>query len=929
MRNNEMRGWHHLSAGAVLAQLRSDADHGLSETEAVRRLAEHGPNELIERGMRSPWFILWEQLTATMVVILIAAVVVSAVLGDYKDAVAILAIVVLNAALGFTQEYRAERAVAALKKLAIPTVKARRGGRIQETSARELVPGDIVLLEAGNLVPADGRVLESANLRIQEAALTGESEPVEKDPRALLARDLPLGDRRNMAYMGTVVTYGRGLAVVTETGMDTELGGIATMIQTVRQEPTPLQRRLDQLGRKLAAVALAVVGVVFSLGLLRGEDARLMFLTAVSLAVAAVPEGLPAVVTIALALGAQRMLKRRALIRRLPAVETLGSVTVICSDKTGTLTENRMTVTVLDVAGHRVDLTEHLRRARPVLDPGDDQPSVLTGQPALALLLAGGALCNDAVLVPDGDDPGAGTDARAHHTVGDPTEGALVVAAARLGLWKAELEKAFPRVAEVPFDSERKRMTTVHRVTAMAGSNLPGLDLSKLPTLGIGSPPSVAFSKGAVDRLLDVSSQVCVDGQAVPLNGMWRERILAANDRLAQNGMRVLGVAFRPLESPGPGGHGDSLERDLIFVGLVGMIDPPRPEVKDAVLTCRTARIRPVMITGDHSLTAQHIARELGIMVDGRTLTGQDLEGLSIEALQEAVKEVRVYARVSPEHKLKIVQALQARGHIVAMTGDGVNDAPALKKADIGVAMGITGTDVAKEAADMVLLDDNFATIVAAVEEGRIIYDNIRKFIKYLLTTNSGEIALMLLAPFLGMPLPLLPLQILWINLVTDGPPALALSVEPAERDAMRRPPYHPNENIFGRGMGRHILWVGVLMSLLSLGVGYWYWQTGDANWQTMVFATLTFSQMAHVLAIRSGRDSLFRIGLLSNTPLLGAVILTFVLQLAVIYVPFLQEFFNTLALPAGALALSLAVSSVVFWAVEVEKWLMRRSAEA
>ena len=914
-----MGNWHHLDVGAVLAQLNSDADRGLSETEATRRLAEHGPNELIERGLKSPWLILWEQLTATMVVILIIAAIVSALLGDFKDAVAILAIVVLNTALGFTQEYRAERAMVALKKLAVPTVKVRRDGRVQEISARELVPGDIVLLEAGNLVPADGRLLESANLRIQEAALTGESEPVEKDPRALMGPDLPLGDRRNMAYMGTVVTYGRGLAVVTETGMDTELGGIATLIQTVRQEPTPLQRRLDQLGRKLAAVALAVVGVVFGLGLLRGEDARLMFLTAVSMAVAAVPEGLPAVVTIALALGAQRMLKRRALIRKLPAVETLGSVTVICSDKTGTLTENRMTVTVLDVAGHRVDLTEHLRGARPVLDPGDERPPVLTGQPALALLLAGGALCNDAVLEPNGDDSEVNTEVRPYHTVGDPTEGALVVAAARLGLWKAELEKVLPRVAEVPFDSERKRMTTVHRVTTIAGSNLP--------TLGIGSPPYVAFSKGAVDRLLDVSSQVWVGGMAEPLSATWRQRIAAAHDRLAQNGMRVLGVAFRTLEFPSLNGHGDALERDLIFVGLVGMIDPARPEVKDAVLTCRTAGIRPVMITGDHSLTAQHIARELRIADDGRVLTGQDLDRLSTEELEGVVQEVPVYARVSPEHKLKIVQALQTRGHIVAMTGDGVNDAPALKKADIGVAMGITGTDVSKEAADMVLLDDNFATIVAAVEEGRIIYDNIRKFIKYLMATNSGEIGLMLLAPFLGMPLPLLPLQILWINLVTDGPPALALSVEPAERDTMRHPPYHPNENIFGRGMGRHIIWVGLLMSLLSLGVGYWYWHIGQANWQTMVFATITFSQMAHVLAIRSGRDSLFRIGLLSNTPLLGAVVLTFVLQLAVVYVPFLQGFFNTVALSAGDLALSLAVSSLVFWAVELEKWLMRRSA--
>jgi Ca2+-transporting ATPase len=912
--------WHEMSREAVLATLKTSIQ-GLSAAEAARRLARHGPNELIERGLKSPWLIVWEQLTATMVLVLVIASAISAVLGDYKDAVAIIAIVVLNTLLGFSQEYRAEKAMAALKKLAVPTVRVRRGGHVQEISARDLVPGDIVLMEAGNLVPADGRLLESANLRIQEAALTGESEPVEKDPQVRAGADLPLGDRRNLAYMGTVITYGRGLTAVTATGMETELGRIAAMIQTVDREPTPLQRRLEQLGRGLAVVALGLVSVIFALGLLRGEDVTLLFLTAISMAVAAVPEGLPAVVTIALALGAQRMLKRRAIIRKLAAVETLGSVTVICSDKTGTLTENRMTVAVLDVAGHRVDLTEHLRRAAPVIDPTDEQSPLLSDQPALALLLVGGALCNEAVLKSNGDAPGS------FHTVGDPTEGALVVAAAQLGLSKAELEQSFPRVGEVPFDSERKRMTTVHTFPTSTSQIPRALETVRDWVREIGAPPYFAFTKGAVDSLLDVSTQVWVNDRTEPLTDDWRRRILVANDQLAQSGMRVLGVGFRPMESHSVNGDGDTPERGLIFVGLVGMIDPPRPEVKEAVLTCKTAGIRPVMITGDHPLTARHIARELGIAADGHILTGRDLARLSVAELEGVVEEVSVYARVSPEHKLKIVQALQNRGHIVAMTGDGVNDAPALKKADIGVAMGITGTDVSKEAADMVLLDDNFATIVAAVEEGRVIYDNIRRFIKFLMTTNSAELWVMLLAPFLGMPLPLLPLQILWLNLMTDGPPALALSVEPAERDIMRRLPYHPNERIFGRGMGRHIIWVGLFMGAVSLGVGYWYWYTAHPNWQTMVFFTLTLSQLSHVLAIRSERDSLFIIGLLSNKPLLGAVIATIILQLAVVYVPFLQGIFMTMGLSAGDLALSMALSTVVFSGVELEKWLIRRGA--
>jgi Ca2+-transporting ATPase len=897
--------WYRKETLDVVSLLSTSAEAGLPLAEAERRLSEQGPNELVERGLKSPWRILWEQLTGLMVVILIVAAVVSGALGDWKDAIAILAIVILNAILGFSQEFRAEKAMAALKQLAVPTVKVRRDGHVVQIPASELVPGDVVLLETGALVPADGRLLESVNLRVEEAALTGESEPVEKHARPVDRPDLPVGDRLNMVYMGTVVTYGRGVAAITATGMNTELGRIAELIQTVEREPTPLQRRLEQLGKGLAVAALVIVAVVFLLGLLRGEDWQLMLLTAISMAVAAVPEGLPAVVTIALALGAQRMLKRQALIRKLPAVETLGSVTVICSDKTGTLTENRMTVTVLDVLGETQQVDTLLRRGIPVADaellPGERPPVR-----SLGLLAKAAALCNDASLDP--------TPEGGYRAVGDPTEGALVVAAAELGLVKSELDGRWPRIGEVPFTSERKRMTTVHRVGVTA-------EETDAPWC-CGS--YVAFAKGAVDSLLEISERVWTGDEDVPLSDEMRVRIVAANDRLASQGQRVLGVAFRPLDDEPDPANESALERAMTFIGLVAMIDPPRPEVREAVATAKTAGIRPVMITGDHPLTARQIAWELDIAADGQPLTGRDLAGMAVDDLEGVVDQVAVYARVSPEHKLKIVQALQDRGQIVAMTGDGVNDAPALKKADIGVAMGITGTDVSKEAADMVLLNDNFATIVAAVKEGRTIYDNIRKFIKYTLTSNAGEIWVMLLAPLIGMPLPLLPLQILWINLVTDGLPGLALGVEPPERDTMRRPPHHPQESIFGRGLGQHVVWVGLLMGLVSLGMGYWTWRAGWENWQTMIFTTLTLSQMGHALAVRS-HESLFKVGLLSNKALLGAVLLTFVLQMAVVYVPFLQNLFKTDALSAGELLLSLVLSTVVFWGVELEKLLLRR----
>ena len=902
-----MNHWYQKTIHEVEQELDTSIETGLSPSEAAQRLARFGPNELIDRGGKSPWKILLEQLTGILTIVLIIAAVISYFLGDVKDFLVILAIVVLNTLLGFSQEYRAEKALAALKKMATPHVRVRRGGHVHEVSARDLVPGDVVLLEAGSIVPADGRIVESINLRIQEAVLTGESEPVEKITGAISRDNLPVGDRRNCGFMGTLVTYGRGSLLITSTGMQTELGRIAELIQGVTQEPTPMQRRLEQLARTLAVGALIIVVIVFVLGFLRGEELRLLFLTAISMAVAAVPEGLPTVVTIGLALGAQAMLKRNALIRKLPAVETLGSVTVICSDKTGTLTENRMTVTILDVANHQLDLKEEVQNFSPRLRRAEANPGLIKSR-EVGLLLAAGALCNDALLEEDEQEPGA------YHSVGDPTEGALVIAAARAGLWKKDLEDALPRVAELPFDSERKRMTTVHQWPSQP------VGLSLLEVVPGAGRPFIAFTKGAVDGILEICDQVLVDGKAVALDETWRDRIRRSNNELAQKGMRVLGVAYRLSE------QAEAQERGLVFVGMVAMIDPARPEVFDAVRTAKTAGVRPIMITGDHPLTAISIARELDITRDDRAVTGQELSVMDEATLREVVKTTSVFARVSPEHKLRIVEALQANGEVVAMTGDGVNDAPALKRADIGVAMGITGTDVTKEAAHMVLLDDNFATIVAAVREGRRIYDNIRKFIKYTLGSNIGEIVVMLVAPFLGMPLPLLPLQILWINLVTDGLPGLALTVEKAERNIMKRPPYHPKEGVFSRGMGRSTLLTGFILGGVSIAVAYWAWMTGQEAWRTMAFTTLTLTQMGNVLALRTGNESVFRSGLFSNRWLIGAVLLTVGLQVLVVYQPFMQGIFETEALTLGQFGVTAAASLLVFAFVELEKIIFRRA---
>ncbi|HSH05574.1 MAG TPA: cation-translocating P-type ATPase [Anaerolineae bacterium] len=910
--------WHLKDSQAILSQFNVDPQQGLDTATIEKNRAKYGPNKLDEHQLKSPWLILWEQFTEVMVIVLIVAALISLALGEYKDVIAIMTIVILNAALGFFQEYRAERAMAALQELANPTVRVRRKGKLMDVESWELVPGDIILVEAGSKIPADSRLVEAVNLRAQEASLTGESEPVNKTDDTLTGEHLPVADRSNMIYLGTAVTYGRGTAVVVETGMSTELGRIAELIQNVETDQTPLQKRMDELGRKLAVIALGIVGVVFVVGFIGQEaDIQELFLTAIAMAVAAIPEGLPAVVTIALALGAQRMLKREALVRKLPAVETLGSVTVICSDKTGTLTQNQMTVRMLDVVGDTINLSQLKDDGHPAIHKGD-KPLDLD-KPSQALLLVGGALCNDATLTDDEDS---------NHTlvtIGDPTEGALLVAAAQFGYWKDDLDQQFPRVAEVPFSSERKRMTTVHKVDQETIAQLEPA-LASLYEGYSGQYPYAIFTKGAVDGLLDICNRVWADGQVEEMNAEWRQRIEEANRKTAEQGLRVLGLAMRITQELPENNNENEFEQRLVFVGLASMIDPPRPEVKEAVQTCRHAGIRPVMITGDHPLTALAIAHELNITDTDDILTGRELSQMSTQELEDAVETVSVYARVSPEHKLNIVQALQSKGHIVAMTGDGVNDAPALRKSDIGVAMGITGTDVSKEAANMVILDDNFATIVRAVKEGRTIYDNVRKFMKYTMSSNAGEIYVMLFGPFIGLGLPLSAIQILWINLVTDGLPGLALAVEPSESNTMDRPPHPPDESIFARGMGRHILWVGLLMGAVCLLIGRWGLNNNfsDEYWKTLVFTTLTLSQMGHALAVRSGRDSLFTQGLLSNRPLLGAVALTFILQMGVLYVPIMADFFDTLPLQLPHLLLCLIASTVVFWAVEIEKWLIR-----
>ena len=895
--------WHRQSVDVVLAGL-GGSFAGLDPAEAATRLEHFGPNELTESAGTSKLLLLWQQISSIMVLILIGAALLSLVLGKYLEAGAIGAIVVLFAALGFIQEYRAEQAIAALRRMAVPSARVIRGGLATSVPVGELVPGDVVHLDAGTVVPADMRLIETASLRIEEAALTGESEPVDKQAEAVDRDGLALGDRVCMAYSGTQVSAGRGKGIVVATGMRTELGHIATLLQGVESEQTPLQRRLDLVGKQLALIGILVAIAVVVMGAISGESAADLVLTAISVAVAVIPEGLPAVVTFTLAIGAQRMLRRQALIRKLPAVETLGSVTVICSDKTGTLTENRMTVTVLDVAGQQLRFDT------------DAVGGVEEGSPALRLALVAGLLCNDGEFQRAAD----GTFA----LLGDPTETALLQAAHDAGLDVEALRSAVARVDERPFDSTRKRMSTIHAPLVGASADLAALPQDR----------RISFVKGAPDGLIEHATAVYDGTGVVEFDDSWRQRALAANDALAGGGMRVLGLAYRTIDGPD-----DDPESSLTLIGLVGIIDPPRAEVRDAVAVCRSAGIRPVMITGDHPLTALAIARDLGITDNDRVLIGSDLDRMSDEEFSDAAAEVSVFARVSPEHKLRIVGALQAQHQVVAMTGDGVNDAPALKRADIGVAMGITGTDVSKEAADMVLRDDNFATIVAAVEEGRVIYDNLRRFVSFAVAGNLGKIIVMLIwpIPFLisgdsgvSSVIAFLPLQLLWLNLMTDGLLGLSMGVEPAEPGVMQRGPHRPNDGLWAGRLGHRTAWVGTLIGVATLAVGFGYYALDLEQWQTMMFTTLAFMQVGQAFATRSSTESLRTIGLGTNRVMLGIAAGVVTLQLAAVYTP-LREFLDLDTLSAvdisicallgvGLLAVIETVKLVTRWRVKASR---------
>ena len=860
--------WHLLPLSEI-NQLLSTTPSGLDAVTASERLYEHGKNQIEDTKKKSILKMILSQLSDFMIIILIVAALISGIIGDVTDTIIILAIIIINAVVGFIQEYRAEKAMEALKNMAANHARILREGKMIDIPALDLVPGDVVVLEAGNVIPADIRFFETHQTKVDESALTGESNNVEKSIEELPEGNYALGDQTNMGYKGTSVTNGRAMGYVVATGMQTELGHIAKMIQT-DETTTPLQKRLAAFGKRLSVIILIICTIIFFIGWLRGESVMTMLITSISLAVAAIPEALPALVTIALAFGAKKLAKNNALIRKLPAVETLGSVTYICSDKTGTLTVNKMTVQeIFETSETKYNFAFEEKN----------------------LLLHAIALNNDVSKGKNGK------------WMGDSTEVALVQYAFDKNLNRTDLERTFPRVAELPFDSKRKCMTTIHHIQNATAE-------------------IIVITKGAVDVLFH------------KLNTEQKSHIPEFErkvNEMAEKGYRVLGYAIKTLSSLPENLEPNAIETELTLIGFVGMIDPPREEARQAVSQCKEAGIIPVMITGDHKLTAKAIAKKLGIISteDDLVLTGSELSALTQTEFVKIVEKVRVYARVNPEQKLRIINALQSKNHFVAMTGDGVNDAPALKNADIGIAMGINGTEVSKEASHLILLDDNFATIVVAVKHGRKIFDNILKFIKYIMTGNSGEIWAIFLAPFFGLPIPLLAIHILWINLVTDGLPGLALASEPAEANIMKRTPRSPKESIFSNGMAIHILWVGFLMGAVTIGMQAYAIDVANTHWQTMAFTVLCFSQLGHVMVIRSRAYSIFKIGLISNKPMIGALFITISLQLMIIYVPFFNEIFKTQALTLYELLLTLTVSSIVFWAVEIEKWIINRKRQS
>jgi Ca2+-transporting ATPase len=847
-------------------ELTRSSEKGLTTAEAERRIREYGTNEIARAKKRPAWLLFLNQFKDFMIMVLIGAAIISGFLSDITDTIVIIAIVFLNAVVGFLQEYRAEKAMEALRKMSVTNALVIRNNAVTSLSSTAIVPGDVILLEAGNMVPADIRLSEAIQLKINESSLTGESLTVEKETNTLTSPDLSLGDYTNMTFKGTFIAHGRGKGVVVSTGMQTELGKIASLLQEPGME-TPLQKRLAVFGRNLAYIILFICAIVFAVGYLREENIVLMLLTALSLAVAAIPEALPAVITIALAIGARKMVKKNALIRKLPAVETLGSVTYICTDKTGTLTLNKMTVE--EIAGSNFLLHS------------EDETLELNSNKDYQRLMQAMALNNDV----NRDEN--------NKIIGEPTEIALYEFAFSKGYDKSEIEKQYPRIAEIPFDAERKCMTTIHR----------------------NGDKYFAFVKGAMDLLIHKSDDKL------------SEKIFEANtNKMLGDGLRVLGFAIREFDELPSDIVPSAIEDKLHILGIAGIIDPPRDEARQAVYECKTAGIRPVMITGDHPVTAATIAKRLNIIEtkEDRIISGEELKRMNEQELHEVVDHIKVYARVSPEQKLSIVKALQKRGEYVAMTGDGVNDAPALKHADIGIAMGITGTDVSREAAHMILLDDNFATIVRTIKEGRRIFDNIRKFIRYILTGNSAEIWTIFLAPFFTLPIPLLPIHILWINLVTDSLPGLALTLEPAEKNIMQRPPRNPAESIFAHGLGLQVVWVGLLLAGLTIGTQAYAIYINDSHWQTMVFTVLCLGQLMNVMAIRSETVSLFRQGIFSNRSLIFVVFISFLLQLSIIYLPFLNKLFKTQPLSINELAVCIGISSVVFIAVEIEKAILR-----